>query len=76
MFWHVLLILLAGAGIALYEVPKLTRQKMWRELTAFSGFLLIGLALALALALGLPVPNPTRGVEYIFGPLSRLIYPR
>lgn len=76
MFWYVLLILLLGAGIALYEAPKLVREKQWRELAAFSGFLLFGIALALALVLGIPVPNPTRAVEYIFSPLSRLIYPR
>lgn len=73
-FWHVLLIFLLGIGVALYEAPKLVRQKMKGELIAFSGFLLFGVALALAMALGLPVPNPTRAVEWIFGPIARLLY--
>lgn len=74
VFWYVLLILLLGVGIAFYEVPKLVRQKMWRELVAFSGFLLAGLALTIAQTLGLPVPNPTRAIEFIFSPLSKLIH--
>jgi hypothetical protein len=76
MFFRVLLVLLIGIGIAVYEVPRLMQEQMKRELIAFGGFLLIGVILALALTLDLPIPNPTRAIEYAFGPLERLIYPR
>lgn len=75
MFWEILGIILVGAGIVYYEVPKLAGQKMWRELVAFSVFFILGLALALALAFDLAVPNPTQLIEYLFEPLSRLLYP-
>lgn len=75
MFIRVVLVLLLGIGVAVYEVPRLMEEQMKRELIAFGGFLLIGVVLALALALGLPLPNPTRAVEYIFGPLKKLLYP-
>lgn len=75
MFIRVLLVLLLGIGVAVYEVPRLVQEQMKRELIAFSGFLLIGVVLALVLTLGLPLPNPTRAIEFIFGPLERLIYP-
>ncbi len=75
MFLRALFVLLLGAGVAFYEVPRLIQQQMKRELIVFSCFLLIGVALALALSLNLPIPNPTKGIEYIFGPLEKLIYP-
>lgn len=71
---NIFLILLIGACIAWYEVPKMVGKQMWRELAAFSGFLAIGLALAIAQALHLPAPNPTSVIEVVFGPISRLIY--
>ena len=75
MFLKVLLVLLLGAGVAYYVVPKLLQQQLKRELIVFSCFLLIGVALALAMVLNLPVPNPTDAVEYIFSPVVRMLYP-
>lgn len=76
MAWGLLLVLLIGAGMVLYEVPKLLRTGMRRELIAFSALLLVVVCLAGALVLRLPVPNPTRGIELLFGPLCRMLYPR
>ncbi|HPU36322.1 MAG TPA: hypothetical protein PL078_05060 [Bacillota bacterium] len=64
-----LLALIFIAIIAL-EVPGLVRKKMWRELTAFSVLLLIGMVLSFGQALKLPLPNPTRGIEALFGPVA------
>jgi uncharacterized membrane protein YqgA involved in biofilm formation len=74
MAWSIFLILLTGACIAWYEVPKLVSRQMWRELTAFGGLLALGLGLAIAQAAHLPVPNPTSVLEKVFGPISQLIY--
>lgn len=63
---YTFLILLTGAAMALYEVPKLIEQQMWREVAAFAVFLFVGIALAIALTLGIHVPNPTRAIEIIF----------
>ena len=76
MFIRVLLVLLLGIGVAVYEVPRLMEEQMKRELIAFGGFLLIGVVLALALVLGLPLPTPPRAIEFIFAPLERLLHPR
>jgi hypothetical protein len=75
MFFYALLVILIGAVIALYEVPKLRDKEMRGELIAFSAFLLVGVALALAVIFDLPVPNPTHGIEYLFKPIARLIFP-
>ncbi|AFV11083.1 hypothetical protein Tph_c08530 [Thermacetogenium phaeum DSM 12270] len=76
MFLKVLLILLAGAAVALYEVPRLLKRQMHREFFAFCVLFFIGVGLTVALALDLPLPNPTSVVEFVFGPLSRMIYSR
>ena len=52
------------------EVPGLVKKKAWRELAAFSFFLLLGFALTLPQVLGLEVPNPNRAIEAVFKPLS------
>lgn len=59
--------------IVAFEVPGMIKKKMWRELIAFSLLLLIGMALSFGQALKLPLPNPTRGIEAVFGPVSRFI---
>jgi hypothetical protein len=76
IYFQALLIIFLGAGVALYEVPGLVRRQMRGELIAFSVFLLIGIVLALALNFGLAVPNPTSGIDFICGPVTRLLYPR
>jgi hypothetical protein len=70
-----LFIMVLGVAISLFEIPKLLQQKMKGELIAFGFFLIIGMALAMAMSLGLTVPNPTDGIEFVFGPISKLIYP-
>jgi len=72
VFFYVVLIALAGAAVALYEVPKLYRQQMWREIAAFGIFLLVGMALSVALTLGLHVPNPTQLIEAVFAPFVKI----
>ncbi|NPV71553.1 MAG: hypothetical protein HPY55_13090 [Firmicutes bacterium] len=61
------------AGIVLFEVPGLVKKKMWRELAAFSIYLLIGMALSIPQALGVRLPNPTKAIEALFRPLSELL---
>lgn len=69
----VILIVLVIAVIIAFEAPGLFRRKMWRELATFGVLMFIGAVLSLGRALKLPVPNPTRGIEAIFGPVTRYI---
>lgn len=75
MYFNLLLIMALGLAISLYEVPRLLQPETRGELIAFCGFLLIGIALAVAMILGLPVPNPTNGIEFVFRPITKLLYP-
>ncbi len=69
----VILIVLVIAVIIAIEAPGLFRRKMWRELAAFGVLMIIGAVFSLGWALKLPIPNPTRGIEAIFGPVTRYI---
>ncbi|MDD4237621.1 MAG: hypothetical protein PHT62_03560 [Desulfotomaculaceae bacterium] len=69
----ILLLVLVFAVIIALEAPGLVRKKMWRELTAFSVLLLIGMILSFGQVLQLPLPNPTSGIDAVFGPFSKYI---
>lgn len=69
----VLLLSLIFIAIIALEAPALVRNKKWRELTAFSVLLLIGMLYSYGQALDLPLPNPTKMIMTIFEPVSLII---
>ncbi|KLU63478.1 hypothetical protein CEB3_c01450 [Peptococcaceae bacterium CEB3] len=69
----VALLILLFIGIIVFEVPNLVKKKMWRELTAFSLYLAMGMTLSILEALRVKVPNPAMAVEVLFKPLSGLL---
>jgi len=52
------------------EVPRLIREKMWKELGVFLILLLMGAGLSFAVVLNIPVPNPTNIMERVFEPFT------
>lgn len=73
MIGIILLVVLVFIFIALLEIPALLKKKAWREMAAFSFFLVLGFALALPQVLGIEIPNPNKLIEDIFEPMSKLL---
>lgn len=70
MIGFTVLLVIAFLLIIALEVPGLVKKKAWRELAAFSFFLLLGFALSLIQVLGFRAPNPNNAIEALFKPLS------
>lgn len=66
-------LVLAFIMIVGLQAPGLVRQKMWRELAAFSILLFLGLILSCALVLEIRLPSPTQAVEKLLHPVTAKI---
>ncbi len=53
-----LLIVLAFGAIALFQLPRLIKEKLWKDVWVVSSFLVIGLTLALLESFGVDIPMP------------------
>ncbi|MCG1011045.1 hypothetical protein JT739_00340 [Tepidanaerobacter sp. GT38] len=58
----IILVILIFIIIAFLQIPGLIEQKLWRELTAVSVFLVIGFALSLLQVIGVKIPSPNQGI--------------
>lgn len=55
------------------ELPYLIKNKLWREVAAFSGLIIIGMIYGFGLVLDLQIPNLVDLVEIVFIPVTRFI---
>lgn len=69
IFWLLAVFLL----VLWLEAPKLLKQKWWRELAVFTFIWCLALVVTVAQVYDLPLPNPTKGLIYIFEPVSRFV---
>lgn len=69
----IVLLLMFFSGVILFEAPGLVKKKMWRELAAFSGFLLVGMVLSFLQTLGISFFNPSGFIEKVFKPVAELL---
>lgn len=76
---NLILLTLLFVIIMAIELPKLIRQKMYRELWAFTGVTVIAIVLSFGQVLELPIPNITKGIEAVVRPaylaVERLLMP-
>ena len=70
---NIALLVAAFAVIGLFEVTKILRKRLWRELLVFGFLLIFGFTLSVLLALDVPVPSPARGIKVLINPVLRLI---
>ena len=70
----IFLLIMVFVGIALFEVPGLIKKKHWRELIAFSLFLLLAFILTLLQTIGVKIPSPMKSIQYLVKDLLHLSY--
>lgn len=70
----IFLLILVFIVIGLIEVPVLIRNKHWRELIAFSFFLLVAFIMTLLQTLGVKLPSPLNSINYLIKDILHLNY--
>ncbi|NMB44810.1 MAG: hypothetical protein GX998_00190 [Firmicutes bacterium] len=63
-------LLVAFGAIVAYEMPRLIRGRLWRELAVFLGMIALGLGLSWLQSMGLP----TKSWAEIAGPLGQSVW--
>ncbi|MDP4178372.1 MAG: hypothetical protein Q8900_08560 [Bacillota bacterium] len=72
----ILLLIAVFICIILYEVPKLIRDKYWKELAAFCFILSLAFFISVMQILKIEIPNPVRDTQYFVQKLFHLSYPQ
>lgn len=70
----IILIILAFAAIALYEMPRLIQGTYWKELVVSSSFLLLAFFMTVLQVLGILKPGLMKGMEYLFKDVLHIYY--
>jgi len=69
----VIVVSLAYIGIIALEAPHMVRSGLWRELLAFSLFLLLAIIYSLGLIFNWQLPNLVQGLGVLFDPVTRFM---
>ncbi|HHT71972.1 MAG TPA: hypothetical protein GX016_10510 [Firmicutes bacterium] len=72
----IFLLVLMYLAVSAFEVPKLVKEKKWRDLLVFSLFMLAAIGLSLPVAMGVKIPNPSRYITRFLAPISKAIMGR
>lgn len=77
---YILLLVIFYALVAYFEVPRMLKNGMRRELVAFTVISVLGFTLAAGQILNFPLPNITKGIQAAVRPVyqaveSRLVPP-
>jgi hypothetical protein len=80
MVIYVLLLIFFYVLVAYFEVPRMLKNRMRRELVSFIALSVLGFALAAGQILNLPLPNMNKAIEAVVRPVyqaveSRLVPP-
>ncbi|MEW6573410.1 MAG: hypothetical protein AB1374_07240 [Bacillota bacterium] len=66
---YVFLVFLFYLVVAYFEVPRMLKNRMFRELYTFTVISVLGFILAAGQILDFPLPNVTKVIEVLFQPL-------
>lgn len=68
----IFLLAVACELIALMEVPRLLKNKHYKDLTVFVILLLFSFTIALMQIMGVVLPNPTKGIGFLVEQVSKV----
>lgn len=66
----VLSVLAFSTIVSIIEIPKMLKNRFYKELLAFSVLLAFGTALGILKSLSISIPNPSDLVAWIYSPFS------
>ncbi|UNC91988.1 hypothetical protein [Candidatus Contubernalis alkaliaceticus] len=69
----ILAVLVLGAVLFRVEVPRMKKEKLHRELWAFSILLGVGIALVAMKSLDVEVPNPSDFIAWLYSPAADIM---
>ncbi len=69
----VLSVLILGAALCVYEIPRMLKSKSYKDIWAFSILLALGVILTVLKCLNVELPNPSDWVAWMFSPLSEIL---
>ena len=69
----IVLVMAFSTTLCITEIPKMRKNKEYKELAAFLILLLCGTALAALQSLNIKIPNPSDFVAAVFAPVVELM---
>lgn len=69
----ILSVLALSTVICFYQVPKMIKNKYYKDLWAFSILLLLGVVLAILKSLNIQISNPSDWIAWVYSPMSDLM---
>jgi hypothetical protein len=70
---HLLMIAAFVTVLCIVELPKMLKDKQYRELAAFSVLLVIGAVSGVLMSLGMNLPRPPEWISWAFSPLESIM---
>lgn len=69
----ILAVLAFSTVLCIVEIPKMLKQKLYREVWTFSILLVLGTVLAILKSLNVEIPNPSDFIAWVYSPLTEVM---
>lgn len=66
-------VLVTSGALCAFEIPRMRRNKSYRDLWTFSILLALGVILTILKCLNITIPNPSDLIAWVFSPFSGLL---
>lgn len=70
---YIFAVLVFSTVLCIIEIPKMLREKLYKEFWTFSILLGLGVVLVILLSFDIKIPNPSDWVAWVYSPLKEII---